>query len=44
MFPSIILALPFDAFAEVSKSLNVLMLHAKKSYDEAEDDYRAALR
>ena len=32
--------LPFDAFADVTRSLNVLMLHAKKSYDEAEDEYR----
>jgi len=36
--------LPFDSFGDVTKSLNVLMLHAKRSYDEAEDEYRAALR
>jgi len=37
-------ALPMDAFAEVSRSLSVLMLHAQKSYDEAENEYRGALR
>jgi hypothetical protein len=42
--PAMVDELPFDGFSEVTNALNVLMLQAKKSYDEAEDEYRSALR
>ena len=35
---------PFDNFSEVNQCLSIILLSAKRSYDTAEDDYRAALR